>query len=129
MATAYYPAIIERGEDGFGVIFPDLPGCTSFGASVQEAARNAEEALDGHLNVAAEYGDAIPEPSSLDAIEHDPDIEEVARLLVRVERPGRAVRLNITLDEGLLARIDRVAKNRSGFLAEAARRALRSTEA
>lgn len=129
MATAYYPAIIERGEDGFGVIFPDLPGCTSFGVSVQEAARNAEEALDGHLNVTAEFGDAIPDPSDLDAIAHDPDIDEVARLLVRVERPGRAVRLNITLDEGLLARIDRVAKNRSGFLAEAARRALQSAGA
>ncbi|WP_025294460.1 type II toxin-antitoxin system HicB family antitoxin [Sphingomonas sanxanigenens] len=129
MATAYYPAIIERGNDGFGVTFPDLPGCTSFGTSLQDAARNAEEALDGHLNVAAEYGDSIPEPSNLDEIGHHPDVDEVARLLVRVERPGRAVRLNITLDEGLLARIDRVAKNRSGFLAEAARRALQSAGA
>ena len=39
----------------------------------------------------------------------------------RAEHPGKAVRLNITLDEGLVAAIDRVAENRSGFLAEAAR--------
>lgn len=45
-------------------------------------------------------------------------------MLVRVEVPGRSVRLNITLDEGLLAAIDRVAPNRSGFLADAARQAL-----
>lgn len=59
-----------------------------------------------------------------DAIEVDPDVEEVARILVRGERRGKAVRINITLDEGLIAAIDRVAENRSGFLADAARAAL-----
>lgn len=124
MVTAYYPAIIERGSEGFGVFFPDLPGCVSAGATIQDAARNAEEALDGHLAVSAEHGDVIPDPSDLDTIEHDPNVDEVARLLVRAERPGKAVRLNITLDEGLLSRIDRIASNRSGFLADAARAAL-----
>lgn len=121
MATVYYPAIIERGTDGFGVFFPDLPGCVSAGDTVQEAALNAEEALDGHLSVSAQHGDPIPEPSELDAIKVDGDVDEVARILVRAERPGKSVRLNISLDEGLVARIDRVAGNRSGFLADAAR--------
>lgn len=124
MATVYYPAIIERGPEGFGVFFPDLPGCVSAGATVQEAALGAEEALNGHLAVSAEHGDAIPEPSHLDAIERDPDVDEVARVLVRGERPGRTVRVQVSIDEGLLARIDRVAKNRSRFLADAARVAL-----
>lgn len=121
MTTVYYPAIIERGRRGYGVFFPDLPGCTSAGDTVTEAALNAEEALAGHLIVAEQYGDIIPEPSELDQLEVDPEVDEVARLLVRVERRGKAVRLNITLDEGLVAAIDRVAENRSGFLAEAAR--------
>lgn len=121
MSTVYYPAIIERGATGYGVFFPDLPGCVSAGATIQEAARNAEEALDGHLIVSAEHGDPIPDPSVLDDVRVDDDIDVVARVLVRAERPGKAVRLNITLDEGLVARIDRVAKNRSGFLADAAR--------
>lgn len=124
MATVYYPAIIERGDEGYGVFFPDLPGCTSAGDTIQEAARNAEEALAGHLIVSAQHGDPIPDPSELDAIERDPDVQEVARVLVRADRPGRSVRINITLDEGLLARIDKVASNRSGFLADAARSAL-----
>lgn len=124
MPTVYYPAIIERAAEGYGVFFPDLPGCASGGDTIQEAARNAEEALDGHLSVSAEHGDPVADPSELDVMEIDPDIEEVARILVRAERPGRAVRLNISLDEGLVARIDRVAKNRSGFLADAARAAL-----
>lgn len=121
MATVFYPAIIERDDEGYGVFFPDLPGCVSAGRTMQEVALNAEEALTGHLAVSAEHGDAIPDPSDLDAIERDPEVNEVARLLVRGERPGKSVRVQISLEEGLLARIDRVARNRSGFLAEAAR--------
>jgi predicted RNase H-like HicB family nuclease len=124
VATFYYPAVIERAGKGYGVFFPDLPGCTSAGRTVTEAALNAEEALAGHLLVAEQYGDEIPGPSELDRIEVDPDVEEVARLLVRGERKGKSVRINITLDEGLIAAIDKVAANRSGFLAEAARVAL-----
>lgn len=124
MATIYYPAIIERAGDGYSVFFPDLPGCTSAGATIQEAARNAEEALAGHLLVSAQHGDAISDPSELDAIEADPEVDEAARILVRADRPGRSVRVQISLDEGLVAAIDRVAANRSGFLADAARAAL-----
>jgi predicted RNase H-like HicB family nuclease len=121
MATIFYPAIIERGDDGFGVYFPDLPGCVSAGRTVQEAALNAEEALNGHLAVAGDFGDAVADPSDIDSIRPEEGSQEVARLLVRAERPGKAVRVQITLEEGLLARIDRKAANRSGFLAEAAR--------
>lgn len=124
MATVFYPAIVERAGASFSVFFPDLPGCTSAGRTLQEAARNAEEALTSHLYVSLQHGDVIPDPSELDVIDRDPEIVEVARLLVRGERPGRAVRINVTLDEGLIAAIDRVAKNRSGFLADAARAAL-----
>ncbi len=35
--------------------------------------------------------------------------EIVARVLVPVELPGRAVRANVTIDEGLLARLDAAA--------------------
>lgn len=121
MATVYFPAIIERGIGGFGVYFPDLPGCVSAGASITEAAIGAEEALNGHLSVMAEFGDLIPQPSELDAIEAVSGSDEVGRLLVRGERPGKAVRVQISLEEGLLARIDRIATNRSRFLADAAR--------
>lgn len=124
MATVHYPAIIERAGKGYSVFFPDLPGCTSAGDTLHDAALGAEEALSGHLAVSAEYGDTIPAPSSFDAIERDPEIDEVARVLVRGERPGRAVRVQVSIEEGLLARIDRVAKNRSRFLADAARVAL-----
>ena len=124
MSIAIYPAIVEHAGNEFSVFFPDLPGCTSAGRTIQEAVLNAEEALAGHLLVSAQYGDELSDPTSLDNLEKDPDIKEAARILVRAERPGKSIRLNITLDEGLVAAIDRVANNRSGFLAEAARREL-----
>ena len=121
MATVFYPAIVERAGSTYSVFFPDLPGLTSAGNTVQDAAIAAEEALAGHLVVSAEHGDEIALPSELDALECDPEVDEVARILVRGDRAGKFVRVQISLDDGLLARIDRVAKNRSGFLADAAR--------
>ena len=121
----YYPAIIEPALDGYGVYFPDVPGCTSAGATVQEAARNAEEALQAHLDLTVEHGELIPEPSELDAIVAEAGVVEAARVLLRAEVPGRSVRVNITLPEELLAAVDRYAARsgytRSGLLAQAVR--------
>ncbi|MGY2735812.1 type II toxin-antitoxin system HicB family antitoxin [Sphingomonas sp. UYP23] len=124
MSTVHYPAIIERAGKAYSVFFPDLPGCTSAGDTLQAAALGAEEALSGFLAVSLEHGDEIPVPSDLDAVEHDREVNEVACILVRGERPGRSVRVQVSIEEGLLARIDRVASNRSRFLADAARVAL-----
>jgi predicted RNase H-like HicB family nuclease len=121
----FYAAIIERAKNGFGVFFPDIPGCTSAGATIHEAAANAEKALQTHLILNLEYGEALPEPSALDTIPADPDINEAARILVRFDVPSRAVRVNVTIPEDLLKAIDNFAKGhgytRSGLLAHAAR--------
>ncbi len=128
MAIHYFPAIIERAKKGFGVFFPDMPGCTSYGKTIEEAALNAEAALRGHLLLMARDGDPIPIQRPLDKIESDPEVKEAARIMVRADLPGKAVRLNISLDEGLVEAIDATAQargmTRSGFLAEAAKRAI-----
>ena len=122
MATAYYTGILERTRTGFSVYFPDVPGCVSAGRTERETLENAEEGLSFHLGEMARAGEPIP--GSSDDIPHDPEVEEYCRALVRVELPGKSVRLNITMHEGLVAAIDRVATNRSNFLSEAARAAL-----
>lgn len=122
MATACYTAILERSRTGFSVFFPDVPGCVSAGRTERETLECAEEALSFHLEEMVRAGESIPQPSA--DIPDDPEVDEYCRALVRVELPGKAVRLNITMDEGLVAAIDRVAKNRSSFLADAAREAL-----
>jgi predicted RNase H-like HicB family nuclease len=127
----YYPALIETAADGsYGVVFPDFPGCASAGDTADVAVAHAAEALALHVEGLREDGLPVPEPSALDAPLPDwlDDVVGV-RVLVGVEPPGRAVRVNVTLDEALLGRIDRMAAatrlSRSGFLAEAARRLLR----
>lgn len=127
--ACYYPAIIERAADGFSVFFPDLPGCASAGGTLQEAAVNAEEALQAHIDLTVEHGEPIPDPTPLDQIETDPDVDEAARILVRAEPPGRSVRVNITLPAELLSAVDRYATRqgftRSGLLALAVRERMR----
>jgi len=122
MARLFYPAILEK-EPGtvFGITFPDFPGLVSAGDTAEEALVNAHEALAGHVAFMIQDGDALPEPTPIEAVIADPDIRVVAITLVGVTVPGRAKRVNVTLDESLLAEIDEVAGNRSRFLAEAAR--------
>ncbi|HTW70989.1 MAG TPA: type II toxin-antitoxin system HicB family antitoxin [Acetobacteraceae bacterium] len=138
MVLRYYPALVVQDADdgpdaGYGVVFPDLPGCVSSGDSVQEAAANAAEALGLHIDGMLDDGERIPSPSGPDAplpdwLDQAPG-KIVARPLVPVDMPGRAVRTNITLDEGLLARLDAAAASegtsRSGFIAQAVRDRLR----
>jgi predicted RNase H-like HicB family nuclease len=133
MATRYYTAVIERAASGgYGVFFPDLPGCTSAGSTIEEAARNAEEALRGHVELMLEDGEPLPNPTAPETIRIDTDVDEAARMLVRLDLPGRAVRVNISIEETLVAAVDKAAEqrgmSRSAFLAEAARRALRDAK-
>lgn len=119
MTVVFYPAIIVADDDVFTVMFPDISGLYTIGDTVNEAAINAESALSNHLAAAHDAGIVIADPSQVDDPAHEPD--EVARILVRGERPGKSVRIQVTMDEGLLGRIDRVASNRSAFLAEASK--------
>ena len=92
-----------------------------FDRSNGKAASNFANVL--HIELLTQEGEEIPESSTDVGV--DKDIDVAIFFLARVELPGKAVRLNITMDEALVARIDRVAGNRSAFLAEAARERLR----
>jgi predicted RNase H-like HicB family nuclease len=122
----HYVALLHKDTDSdIGVSFPDLPGCISAGSTLEEALSMAEEALAGHFEAMADHGLEIPAPSSLDAVMADPENRDGIAVLVPAPEPDRrAVRVNITLPERLLRRIDERTGNRSRFLAEAAERAL-----
>lgn len=117
----FYTAIIEKAKNGFGVFFPDLPGCTSFGKTVDEAAKNAFTAAQAHVALSLEYGDAIPDPRAPDAIPAERGVKEKARLLIPVELAEEPVRVNISLPGAALEALDRTAKelslSRSGAIA------------
>ncbi len=59
-----YTVIYEKSPTGYSAYVPDLPGCISTGATLQQTKVNMQEAIAGHLAVMREFGDAIPEPTT-----------------------------------------------------------------
>ncbi len=130
MTTVYYAAVLEKEKDSdFGVFFPDLPGCVTAGKDQHEAMRNAEEALQFHIDGLIEHGLPVPEPDDFQSLKKAHRAGYLGVALVRASVHGRPRRVHLTMDENLVAEIDREASaqgyTRSGFLAEAARRMIR----
>jgi predicted RNase H-like HicB family nuclease len=128
---ANYIAVVHKDpKSDFGVSFPDFPGCITAGSSIDEAKDMAHDALDLHIKGMLEDGENIPTPSNLEDIMADPDYSDaVAILVVTVsEEKPRSVRVNITVPEDMLRKIDAVAKkrgmSRSSFLVHAAQNAI-----
>ena len=60
-----YAVIFEKAETNWAAYVPDLPGCVSTGATLEETERNVREAISGHLQTLREFGELIPEPTSV----------------------------------------------------------------
>jgi predicted RNase H-like HicB family nuclease/predicted transcriptional regulator len=134
LETRFYRALIVQDksdgpDDGYGVVFPDLPGCTSSGDTVEEAYEHAFEALALHIEGMIEDGVVLPDSSPFNGslptwLAGAPGRVE-RTVLVPVKLPGRAVRVSITMDKGLLERLDTAAAasgdTRSGYIAQAVR--------
>jgi len=122
-----YIGLIHKDSDSdYGVSFPDFPGVVTAGTDLDDARRMAEEALALHVEGMIEDGEAVPEPSNLEAIMSDPDNKDGVAVLVPLKAESKkSVRLNITLPEDVLKEIDAYAEThgftRSGFLARAAK--------
>jgi predicted RNase H-like HicB family nuclease len=127
-------AFVHKEPDScYGVSFPDVPGCTSAGDTLDEALANAIDALSGHIRMMQADGDVAPTPRSLEDIATDPAMAEdmqgaIISAVPLVRDRGSTTRINVSLDLGLLEAIDGLAKERSqtrsAFLASAARREL-----
>ena len=115
MERRYFPAQIEGEPGSYSVWFEDFPGCVSAGDTIAETIDGAHEALALHVAGMIEDGDPIPSPSP-------PELDEgsVAVAIIGVTLPGKKRRVNVMIDEGVLAAIDAVSNNRSQFLEKAA---------
>lgn len=127
--SQYIGLIHKEADSDYGVSFPDFPGCITAGSTLDEARAMAEEALSFHIEGMIEDGEAIPEPSSLETVMTDPENRDGVAILVAVKsKMPRAVRVNVTFSEDVLAAIDRYAAShgftRSGFLTQAAKRVM-----
>lgn len=60
-----YPIVLEREEDGrYSVYAPDLPGCTSWGNTREEAIAHIKEAVELWIESAKADGEPVPPPGT-----------------------------------------------------------------
>lgn len=64
MNNVFYPAVFLKEQDGYSVRIPDIDGCFSEGDTMDEACRNALNAIGLNL----EGMDSYPAPSEPDKI-------------------------------------------------------------
>lgn len=93
MTFSYSARIRYIAEDKtYLVEFPDLPGCLTEGATLEEARHNAKEALTGYLSSVFERNLKIPDPSALkgkNIYDIEPEPEVTVPILLRKLRETR----------------------------------------
>lgn len=129
--TTRYGVIIDGKRGAYGVVFPDLLGCTAMGKTIDAALRNAAAAAGDWVAAVRADDGAIPAPRSLEELRRDTEvIEDLAAggtlaIVPVVLDYGRPTKANLSLDAGLLAAIDEAAKarglTRSAYIASAVR--------
>jgi predicted RNase H-like HicB family nuclease len=74
----HYVAIIEEEgpHEAVGVWFPDLPGCFSAGDDLDQALRNAPEAIGLYAESLAAEGRSLPSPRSVSELRIDPEVAD-----------------------------------------------------
>ena len=132
----FIPVAIHKDEGSvFGVSVPDIPGCFSYGDTVEDALKNAQEAVIFHVEGLLEDGefDSLT-PSSIEDLQDSNEYPDALWALVDVDLSrlsSKQTRFNVSWPEYLLARVDEYAaahhETRSGFLAKAAQQALNQT--
>jgi len=63
MKTLHFQIILSpEPEGGFTVTVPSLPGCVTYGESLEQAQDMAKDAIRGYLESLEKHHETIPEP-------------------------------------------------------------------
>ncbi|MCC8458545.1 MULTISPECIES: type II toxin-antitoxin system HicB family antitoxin [Photorhabdus] len=129
-----YPIYLHQADDGsFSGFVPDVIGCYFAGDTIDDAISDAQNALDTYFEYMSEKGEAPVQARTVADHLSNEDCTGGGWAYVDMDLTkydGKAVKLNITMPQLLLGRIDeyvnshREYHSRSGFLAELARREL-----
>ena len=129
-----YPIYVHKDRDSsYGAMFPDFPGCYAGADELHDLPKAAQEAVEAHF-----FGetDSIPAPSTPEAWIDNEDFQGGYWMMVDIDLSKvstKSVRLNISLPENLVHRIDAIARerhlSRSAFLAMAAEHEMVSSSA
>jgi len=123
------PIAIHKDENSvYGVTVPDVPGCFSWGDTIDEAIKNAKEAIYSHYEVMAESGDSLTlKVSRIEDLASDADYAGAIWALVDVDASkfdSKPERINISIPRFVLKKIDSFTElrheTRSGFISRAA---------
>ena len=121
-----YPVYVHTGDDQHanGITIPDFPGCFSAADSWEDIPRQAQEAVEVYCD--GEEMD-LPTPTPLEVLAKRSEYTDGVWMVVDIDLSRlmtKAKRVNVTIPENLLVRIDRYAKahhmTRSGLFAQAA---------
>ncbi len=138
MKKTYLGAVCE-GNESYGIVFLDFPGCVSAGDTLEEVLAMGHEALQGHLELMVEDGEFVPEPtahqlSDVEAWLYDPEEPNgepwVGLYPIEVEVPAYPdmvpipVRSDLVREIGEIMHKNRRQLNASRFIEDAARREL-----
>jgi predicted RNase H-like HicB family nuclease len=110
-----YTVLIDGEPGAYGVVFPDLPGCTAMGDTIDAALIDAAGAARAWTRVAELHGEIVPAPRELAALRQDPEVVEALAdgaalgTVALIREAGKSKVANLSLDAGILAAIDEAA--------------------
>lgn len=122
------PVAIFKDEGSvYGVNVPDIPGCHSWGDTIDEALKNAKEAIYSHVETLVELGQPVDiSQSKIEALAQNAEYAGAVWALVNVELEkldSKPERINISIPRFVLSKIDNFAESRhetrSGVIARA----------
>lgn len=129
-----YPVYLHQADSGsYSGFVPDVVGCYFAGDTIDEAIADAHSAIDAYLEYQSEKGRDVPVAKTINDHKDDEDCQGGVWGFVDIDTTkyeGKSIKLNITLPQNLLSKIDSYVgsngayNSRSGFLAELARREL-----
>ncbi len=123
MDTIIYVALATADPaGGYRASFPDAPDCEVRASNIAELLLAARQAITARLQRDADAGEAWPTPTPVEQITLSAG---TIPLLVDVSVEDRPIRVNVSLGERLVQRLDAAAEaggmTRSGFIAQAVR--------
>jgi predicted RNase H-like HicB family nuclease len=123
------PVVIFKEEGSvYGVNVPGLSGCHSWGDTIDEALKNAKEAIYSHIETLLELDEVVDiKELRIEELSHDPEYAGGVWALVDVDLAQldkKPERINVSIPRFVLRKIDSFAdarhETRSGFLSRAA---------
>lgn len=131
-----FPVYLHETETGtYSGFVPDVMGCIFAGSTVDEALADAHDAISVHVEALYDHEMELPEAHTIQEHVDNEACKGGMWALVDVDLSkydGKVVRINVTLPEHLLSRMDSYVEahaeygSRSGFIASMARKVLAS---